>query len=104
MLPKTSTARLTLPAAYNFLAKINYRRIPHHLESLGIAFSICMLLSVAIFGFRVDSALHEWGLFLKHLETATPSAKQLVLGLMSGFYLIVLGVVVFARRSQRKAA
>lgn len=86
------------------LTKINFRRIPHHLESLGIAFSLCMLLSVAVFGFRLDSALHEWGLFLKHLETAAGPGKQTVLGVMAALYLIILAIVVLARRNKGKAA
>jgi hypothetical protein len=95
----------TTPADWSAtLTKMNLRRLPHHLESLGIAFSICMVLSVALFGFRVDSALHEWGLFLKHLETATGPAKQMVLGVMAGLYLIMLAIVVLARRNKGKAA
>ncbi len=92
------------PFAQSVLVQFHPRKIPHHLESLGIAFSLFMVLSVAIFGFRVDSAAHEWGLFLKHLETATGPGKSLVLGCMAGIYLIILAIVVVARRKKVKAA
>lgn len=79
-------------------ATVKWRQIPHHLESLAIAFALFMLASVAIFGFRVDSALHEWGLFLKHLETAEGPGKTAVLFVMLGVYLVILAIVFMARR------
>ena len=90
------------PFAQTVLVQFQPRKIPHHLESLAIAFAIFMLLSVAIFGFRVDSAAHEWGLFLKHLETATAAARNTALSVMAGIYLVLLAAVVVARRKKVK--
>lgn len=91
------------PLAQKVILQLRPRVWPHHLESLSIAFAFFMLISFAIFGFRIDSGLHEWGLFLKHIESASDQAKAPVFTFIFAAYAVILAVVVFARRKNSGA-
>ena len=91
------------PFAQKLILQLRPKIWPHHLESGAVAFAIFMLLSIAIFGFRVDSALHEWGLFLKHIESASDQAKAPVFTVIFVVYAVILAIVVYARRKNSGA-
>lgn len=74
--------------------------IPHFLESLAVAFSVCVVQTLFVFGLRVDSWLHEVSRFLDHYEQASLLARTPVnFVLVIGFGLN-LTVVIIARRNR----
>ena len=72
--------------------------IPHFLESLAITFTFCVVQTIAIFGLRLDSWLHELANFLRHYEAATLAQRTPVHVVMATMFTLNLIVVVIARR------
>lgn len=73
----------------------------HHLESLAIAFTICVTQTLLVFGLRVDSWMHETANFLRHYEVASAGARiPINFVLVMGFTLNLM-IVVIARRHKQ---
>ncbi len=75
----------------------------HGLETLCIAAVAFLLLTLALFGFRVDSWMHELANFLNHYLAATPQARFPVECVLVGVFIVILGFVLIARGRFAKA-
>ena len=69
----------------------------HHLETLLIALAIPFVMTVLVFGMRLDSTIHEWANFLKHYDTAPPGAQTGMQGIALGTYAFIALTVSIAR-------
>ncbi len=59
----------------------------HHLETLLIALAVPFVMTILIFGMRLDSTVHEWANFLKHYDAASPGAQAGMQGIALGTYV-----------------
>lgn len=73
----------------------------HHLESLAIAFTICVTQTLLVFGLRVDSWMHETANFLRHYELASAGARVPINFLLAMGFVLNLMIVVIARRHKQ---
>lgn len=59
----------------------------HHIETLLIALAVPFVMTIVIFGMRLDSTVHEWANFLKHYDAASPGAQASMQGIALGTYV-----------------
>ena len=78
-----------------------WRRLPHWLENLAITFAVCVFQTLLIFGLRVDSWMHELGLFMRHYETASDWGRAPVHFVVGIAFVLNMIVVSIARRDRR---
>ena len=76
----------------------------HHLESLAIAFTVCVTQTLLVFGLRVDSWMHETANFLRHYEDATLAARTPINFVIAFGFGLNLVIVVIARRFKEARA
>lgn len=76
----------------------------HHLESLAIAFTICVAQTLLVFGLRVDSWMHETANFLRHYEDASLAARVPINFVIAFGFGLNLVIVVIARRFKEARA
>lgn len=88
-------------AIRSYLPNLRWSGVFHHLETAAIAFAVCIGLSLVVFGFRVDSWMHEWANFLRHYVVATPVARAPVNLFLLAVYLSLFAVVWLSRRTKR---
>ena len=89
------SAKTQRRGAFDVVAAIDYG---HHLESLAVAFTVCALQSLLLFGLRIDSWMHETANFLEHYARASAGARMPVNVVAAIFFGLNLVVVVIARR------
>ena len=80
------------------LPRLRVLNLGHHLESLAVAFTVCVLQSVVMFGLRIDSWMHETANFLAHFATASAAARLPVEFVAGTYFALTLMIVVIARR------
>lgn len=73
----------------------------HHLESVAIAFTICVTQTLLVFGLRVDSWMHETANFLRHYEVASDGARIPINFVLAMGFTLNLMIVVIARRHKQ---
>lgn len=73
----------------------------HHVESLAIAFTICVTQTLLVFGLRVDSWIHETANFLRHYELASAGARVPINFVLATGFVLNLMIVVIARRHKQ---
>ena len=69
----------------------------HHVETLLIALAVPFVMTVLIFGMRLDSTVHEWANFLKHYDAASPADQAGMQGIALGTYIFSALTVAIAR-------
>ncbi|MDC7684412.1 purine-cytosine permease-like transporter [Asticcacaulis sp. BYS171W] len=91
-----------LAATRRYLPDLSWSGLFHQLETGAIAFAVSIGLTLVVFGFRVDSWMHEWANFLRHYVAATSVAREPVNLFLLAVYLTLFAVVWLSRRTKRK--
>ncbi|ADU15400.1 purine-cytosine permease-like transporter [Asticcacaulis excentricus] len=91
-----------LAATRQYLPGWSWSGLFHQLETAAIAFAVSIGLTLVVFGFQVDSWMHEWANFLRHYVGAAPVARAPVNLFLFAVYLTLFAVVWLSRRSKRK--
>ena len=69
----------------------------HHIETLLIALAVPFVMTILVFGLRLDSTVHEWANFLKHYDAASPADQAGMQGIALGTYMFTVLTVFIAR-------
>lgn len=75
-------------------------KIFHFMESVAVTFAWCVVQTIALFGMRLDSWIHELSNFLHHYENASQLSRLPVNLVLAAGFMLNLVVVVIARRKR----